>query len=497
VWNANRNIKKALVVGTYEEFLRKGREKLLLGGGEPLRVVLETDGTQVEDAEYFHTLPENTIFIVLRSGEAWTPAGQDIVSQVVSTIPKIVCETLAALGLEEEIPSWKIMDNKGKITVVLHWEKEHPPGQPPNLQVGLPSSGLSRGPSRQSSTSSTLAGGSSRLLHPRSRSSVPSTPALSRDNSRNSSTDPRHLQGIGGVVDGNYTILNKEGKREPVNHEVYKKCVVGQAPQVTVINADSEVAAGQQHGGGGPAIKGGNLLGCRSIISGAPSPRQLSRQGSSLESSALHTHTVECAGGARLHQPLTSHSRGSPTSNECDFHCCSLHAGHSTHKNVATSPIQVSVEDGRRTLPKGAHVRFDVETRGSHTKCDAIIQMGGDENGADSSESDGEGGEGEEGVTTTKFLLLVDQLSLDQKHHLSIKDIGIILDRLSSKILDVEKLDREKEESDVYNWTIKATIRGEVMRELGVIYNSNYYSISEHPAYLPDPLSPDNEDIGD
>ena len=54
---------------------------------------------------------------------------------VVSTIPKIVCETLAALGLEEEIPSWKIMDNKGKITVVLHWEKEHPPGQPPNLQV--------------------------------------------------------------------------------------------------------------------------------------------------------------------------------------------------------------------------------------------------------------------------------------------------------------------------------------------------------------------------
>ena len=25
VWNANRNIKKALVVGTYDEFLRKGK----------------------------------------------------------------------------------------------------------------------------------------------------------------------------------------------------------------------------------------------------------------------------------------------------------------------------------------------------------------------------------------------------------------------------------------------------------------------------------------
>ena len=114
---------------------------------------------------------------------------------------------------------------------------------------------------------------------------------------------------------------------------------------------------------------------------------------------------------------------------------------------------------------------------------EAIIEMRENENGGDSSDSDG--GELEESITSTKFLLLVDQISVDQKHHLSIKDIGIILDRLSSKILDVEKLDREKEDSDVYNWTIKATIRGEVMRELGVIYNSNYYSIGEHPGYQP------------
>ena len=92
-----------------------------------------------------------------------------------------------------------------------------------------------------------------------------------------------------------------------------------------------------------------------------------------------------------------------------------------------------------------------------------------------------------------KHLLLVDQLSADQKQHLTIKDIGVILERLSSKILDVEKLEREKEDDEVYNWTIKATIRGEVMRELGVIYNSNYYTISEHPEYIPDPPSPQEE----
>ena len=58
-----------------------GREKLCVSVSEPVRIVLESDGTQVEDGEYFQTLPENTIFIVLRPGEAWAPAGEDIVTQ--------------------------------------------------------------------------------------------------------------------------------------------------------------------------------------------------------------------------------------------------------------------------------------------------------------------------------------------------------------------------------------------------------------------------------
>jgi len=534
VWNANRNVKKALVVATYEEFLRKGREKLSVSGGESLRIVLESDGTQVEDGEYFQTLPENTIFLVLRPGETWAPAGEDIVSQVVSTIPKIVCETLAALGLQDEIPSWKIMDNKGKITVVLHWEKEHPLGQTPSLQVGG-STTVSRGPSRQSSTCSTIAAGGPRLLgvHMRSasqrsasqRSSVTSTPCLSRDNSRASGTGAEaaalgarpelvarsvaaaaaaHQNNMANMAnmlvqtsfDSGYGIHSHVGKDGKITNTIIndvfgaervKKVMSAQAtPLVTVINTDAEVtvATGPNKlvSGGQPAGYLGPPSSSRSIITGAPSPKQLSRQGSSIESSTVHQHTVDCVGGARLHQPAAHAHRGSPTSNECDFHCCSLHAGNSTHKTVATSPIQA--DEGKRTLPKGAHVRFDVENLGaSNSKCEAIIEMRETENVADSSDS--EGGEVEENSTCTKFLLLVDQLSVDQKHHLSIKDLGIILERLSSKILDVEKLDREKEDSDVYNWTIKATIRGDVMRELGVIYNSNYYSISEHPGYQP------------
>ena len=69
-------------------------------------------------------------------------------------------------------------------------------------------------------------------------------------------------------------------------------------------------------------------------------------------------------------------------------------------------------------------------------------------------------------------------------HQIQFHLTGIILERLNSKIIDVERLDRMIERSDdTHNWTIKATIRGEVMRELGVLYNSNYYAISEHPGY--------------
>ena len=87
---------------------------------------------------------------------------------VMEAIPTIVCDTLYTLGLHDQTPSWKIMDNKGRITVVLHWEPED--------VAALRSSSLPAiaGPSRQSSTCSTIASGGPRLLgiHARSISQV-------------------------------------------------------------------------------------------------------------------------------------------------------------------------------------------------------------------------------------------------------------------------------------------------------------------------------------
>ncbi|XP_057669000.1 uncharacterized protein LOC130901550 isoform X3 [Diorhabda carinulata] len=396
LWDGRRNVRKGLVVGSLEELILRGRDKLGLSIGEPVRLVLESDGTQVEDAEYFRTLPANTILLLLRPGERWLPAGVDVIRAVaISAIPKIVCETIHALDLHDETPSWKIMDNKGRVTVVLHWDQRS-------------------GPSRASSEAPSPAPG---------KFSPSKRPSLS-------------IQTVPGV------------KKETSINDVYVSAPAQPqpryaSPQITVINHDDVKPV-----------------------------HRLSKQGSSLESGTIHIHTPECAHHA--HMPRA----GSPQSNgtiECDFHCCALHEEGrkiAVHKSVATSPIQ----DTQQTSPQppSRHVRFlDVEGGG---------RSGQSEHESSESETENTVME-DEAVTSEKFLLLIDQLSVDQKRHLTIKDIGIILERLSSKILDVERLDRESESEDCYNWTIKATIRGEVLRELGVIYNGNYYAISEHPGY--------------
>lgn len=322
----------------------------------------------------------------------------------ISAIPKIVCETIHALELQDETPSWKIMDNKGRVTVVLHWDQRQ--------------GGQGGG---QGSSSSGIGGGGVLSNGPTSEKFSPSKKSLSTQNS-----------------------LDKGSVSSQQRYP---------SPQITVINHDDPQSAIYH------------------------SARRLSKQGGSFDSAvgAVHIHTPECA-----HHAHTPTRAGSPGATECDFHCCALHEEGrkiAVHKNVATSPIQdgsvspqpppSSLSDSRRTSASKGHVRF--------------LDIGPER---DSSESETENTVMEdETVTSEKFLLLIDQLSVDQKRHLSIKDIGIILERLSSKILDVERLDRESESDDCYNWTIKATIRGDALRELGVIYNGNYYAISEHPGY--------------
>lgn len=56
-----------------------GKEKLNIALNESVKLVLETDGTQIEDPEYFKTLPNNTTVLLLRNDEFWYPAGVDAI----------------------------------------------------------------------------------------------------------------------------------------------------------------------------------------------------------------------------------------------------------------------------------------------------------------------------------------------------------------------------------------------------------------------------------
>lgn len=313
------------------------------------------------------------------------------------------------------------MDNKGRVTVVLHWDQR---------QGG----GSNSGGERIINSSGTSTGNGPTSLDKYS----PSKKGLSAQNSIDKSS----------MVPQRYP-----------------------SPQITVINHD-DIQSTLYHPG-----------------------RKLSKQSGSFDSAvgAVHVHTPECA-----HHAHTPSRAGSPSAAECDFHCCALHEEGrkiAVHKSVATSPIQDGMGGGSSNSPQPtlpSTILTDSMQRRTPT-AKGHVRFLDIQQDRESSESETENTVMEdETVTSEKFLLLIDQLSVDQKRHLNIKDIGIILERLSAKIVDVERLDRESESDDCYNWTMKATIRGEALRELGVIYNGNYYAISEHPGY-----KEENEELGE
>jgi len=290
---------------------------------------------------------------------------------------------------------------------------------------------------------------------------------------------------------------------------------------------------------------------CTHVIPPPPSHMHFAANGAGSPRSGSPARGLSAADGMPpppLQTPIIS--AGDHHGFECDFHCCALHEEGrriAVQKSVATSPIQEchhapppqlpppqpqpsvgqpassSLSDGtRRASPKG-HVRF-LDATGSPPlplpppllppsppasparrqqpiqppllpSSSSSSQL---QNRSDSSDSETETTVIEdESMTSEKFLLLIDQLVDKQDRHLTVKDIGIILERLNSKIVDVERLDRDYEATDCYNWTIKATIRGDVLQEYGIIYNGNYYGISEHPGYRQNDEELPNEEDGE
>lgn len=71
VTNADRSVKKGIMADTLQDLMNKVSESL----GVPCvsAVVLDDDGTGVDVEEFFQTLPENAVLMVLEKGQKWTP----------------------------------------------------------------------------------------------------------------------------------------------------------------------------------------------------------------------------------------------------------------------------------------------------------------------------------------------------------------------------------------------------------------------------------------
>ncbi|XP_029011946.1 DNA fragmentation factor subunit alpha [Betta splendens] len=73
VCNFTRQQSIGLVALSLDELKTKGRECLGFSPSAPVTVVLEDDGTIVEDQAYYLCLPSNTKFMLLQQKEAWSP----------------------------------------------------------------------------------------------------------------------------------------------------------------------------------------------------------------------------------------------------------------------------------------------------------------------------------------------------------------------------------------------------------------------------------------
>ncbi|XP_065564867.1 uncharacterized protein LOC136030116 isoform X2 [Artemia franciscana] len=318
-------------------------------------------------------MPDHTIFMFLKPEERWTTLGREHSRSALASIPRVVYEALNLLHVHQEAPEWKLMDNHGRLTLVLQWDQ---PTKVTDQGVTFCDVSKSSG----------------------SKDASEGLPVIE-----------------GETVGHAFTTISRDGRLE------------------TTIN--------------------------------------------NVQNSASRSKS-------KSETPMPTCSK------DCEFHCCALHQ---ETQLTGTSSIKRDQRHG------SSKVRFDekrkIEQSWGGSK-DTNPEMRKESSDSDDPEGESYPLEDNEVATSDKVLTLIDQLSLDQQKYLSVLDIGIILNRLRAKIIDVRKLEREPEGAGCFRWTISATIRGGFLRDLGVLYNGNFYTITEQPDLESLPL-PNLEDFDD
>lgn len=72
ITDSTREIRKGIVASSLEDLTSKVVDKLsMTGGNDGITVVLEMDGTEIDDEEYFATLEPHTSLMVLNGTQKW------------------------------------------------------------------------------------------------------------------------------------------------------------------------------------------------------------------------------------------------------------------------------------------------------------------------------------------------------------------------------------------------------------------------------------------
>lgn len=70
-----RLFRKGIMASSLKELVQKARDKFGLQPWLEVYLVLEEDGTEVDDEEYFQTLHQNTMLMLLGKEDIWSPEG--------------------------------------------------------------------------------------------------------------------------------------------------------------------------------------------------------------------------------------------------------------------------------------------------------------------------------------------------------------------------------------------------------------------------------------
>ncbi|XP_014890649.1 DNA fragmentation factor subunit alpha [Poecilia latipinna] len=108
VCNFTRQKSYGVIVPSLDDLKKKGCEFLGVSPSAPVTVVLEGDGTIVEDQAYFLCLPFNTKFMLLHDKETWAPARKIDGGTAWMRRESVVLEADAVDSCIAEAPWWNL-----------------------------------------------------------------------------------------------------------------------------------------------------------------------------------------------------------------------------------------------------------------------------------------------------------------------------------------------------------------------------------------------------